>query len=144
MTLPIFNGGIIQSQVRQAESVSRQYRLLLSQTRRVGEQEIHTFFDALVADRLRFLKLKELVQISKKNYETQTDYYRHGLVTNLDVLQAITTYQDSQRQLDHQKQTVRMDLVKLQAAVGERSEIKIEPNTDVTTNISIINTNGLP
>jgi outer membrane protein len=126
LTVPIFQGGVIQSQVRQAESVVRQYRLLLSQSRRSAEQEIRTFFDLLNADRKQVEKLSELVEISKKNYETQIAYYRNGLVTNLDVLQAMTTYQDAQRQLARQRFSFQLDSVKLQAATGERTEINIK------------------
>ncbi len=123
LSVPIFQGGVLQSQVRQAQSVARQYSLLLSQTRRTAEKEVRTFFDTLVADQKQMLKLGELVHISKKNYETEIQYYRNGLVTNLDVFQAIATYQDAQRQLDHQRETVKLDSAKLQAATGERPEI---------------------
>lgn len=125
LTVPIFQGGVVQSQVRQAESVARQYSLLLSQTRRTAEEEIRTFYDSLIADRKQMNKLESLVVISKKNSETEIKYYRNGLVTNLDVLQAITTYQDAQRQLDHQRYQVQLDRVKLQAATGERSEVYV-------------------
>ena len=125
LTIPIFQGGVIQSQVRQAQSVSRQYDRLLSQARRTAEQEVRTFYDAVTADSQQLFKLKELVVVSKENADTEVKYYRNGLVTNLDVLTAITTYQDAQRQLDHQNYTVKMDTVKLKAATGQRPEIVV-------------------
>jgi len=126
LSIPIFQGGVVQSQVRQAQSVARQYNLLLSQTRRTAEQEIRTFYDSLVADQKQLAALTELVEVSKKNSETEIQYYRKGLVTNLDVLTAITTYQDAQRQMDHQRYTVKLDTVKLQAATGQRKEINVK------------------
>jgi outer membrane protein len=126
LSLPIFSGGVVQSQVRQANSVARQYISTLSQTRRTAEQEIRTFYDTLSADTNQLQKLAELVEVSKENSETEVKYYRNGLVTNLDVLTAITTYQDAKRQLDHQKYTVRLDSVKLQASIGQRKELDVK------------------
>lgn len=123
LTVPLFQGGIIQSQVRQAQSVARQYALLLSQARRLAEQEIRSFYAVLNADLKQHTKLTEFVDLSKNNFETESKYYRNGLVTNLEVLQATTTYQAAQRQLDRQSQTVKLDTAKLQAASGQRPEI---------------------
>ena len=71
------------------------------------------------------LKLEELVDISKKNYETEVHYYRNGLVTNLDVLQSMTTYQDAIRQVDHTRLQLSVDRVKLEAATGQRPEMNL-------------------
>ena len=125
LTVPIFQGGAIQSQVRQAESVSRQYSLLLSQARRAAEQEIRTFYDALTGDQKQQIKLSETVDWSKKNYEAELKDYRNGLVTNLDVLTAITGYQDAQRLLDRAKFIVIQDAAKLQAATAQRPEVSV-------------------
>lgn len=123
ISFPIFQGGVIQSQVRQARSIARQYELILSQTHRNAEQEIRTLYHLLVADNQQLIKLGELVESAKKNYDTQLRYYRNGLVTNLEVLQSMTTYEDAQRMRDHQKFTIKLDTVKLQAATGERTEL---------------------
>jgi outer membrane protein len=127
LNFPIFQGGVIQSQLRQAQSIDRQYQLILSQTRRSAEQEVRTLHNLLQADLKQLLKLEELVESSKKNYETQLRYYRNGLVTNLDVLQSMTTFEDAQRLRDHQKYVIKLDSVKLQAATGGRSEIQTQP-----------------
>jgi outer membrane protein len=126
VSMPIFSGGAIQSQVRQAVSIARQYELQLSLSRRAAEEEIRTFYDLAVGDRRILTKLSNTVDLSKKNYEAQLKDYRNGLVTNLDVLQSITAYQDSQRLLDRHFYTVRLDTVKLQAAAAERDEIHVE------------------
>jgi outer membrane protein len=126
VSVPLFQGGIIQSQVRQASSVARQFNLQLSQTRRLAEKEIRTFYDQVEADRKQVLRYSELVDVSKKTYETETQYFRNGLVTNLDVLLATTTYQDALRQRDRAKFQYQSDAVKLQAASGRRPEINID------------------
>ena len=126
MTVPIFQGGVVQSQVNQARSISRQLNLQLSQARRLAEQEIRTFYNTLSADAKQLVKLKELVEVSQLNFQTQSKYYRNGLVTNLEVLQATSSYRSGVRQLERQNYTLKMDTVKLQAATAQRAEIVVK------------------
>jgi outer membrane protein len=123
LTVPIFQGGAIQSQVRQAESVSRQYDQLLSQARRTAEEEIRTFHDNWAGDQKQVAKLTDLADISNQTYQAQLKDYRNGLVTNLDVLQAITSAQDAQRLLDRARFLAKLDAVKLEAAAAQRPEV---------------------
>jgi outer membrane protein len=123
VTVPIFQGGAIQSQVRQAESVEREYSLLLSQARRTAEEEVRTFHDSWVGDQRQLNKLAETASLGKANYEAQLKDYRHGLVTNLDVLQAVTTYMDAARGRDRGTYLVKLDSIKLSVAVGARPEL---------------------
>jgi outer membrane protein len=127
LTMPIFQGGVVQSQVRAAHSVARQYSALLSQTRRQAVQEVRTFYAQLSADQKQVKRLEELVNISKENFETEIKYFKNGLVTNLEVLQSMTTYEDATRLLDHQRFSVQLDRAKLEAATGLRDEINIPP-----------------
>ena len=125
LTIPIFQGGVIQSQVRQALSAVRQYNHLLSDARKTAEEEIRTFYDAFVGDQRQMNKLTETVVITRETYEVEVRDYRNGLLTNLDVLQAITTFQDSQRLLDRQRTLVKLDAAKLQAATAQRPEVDL-------------------
>lgn len=124
VTVPLFQGGVVSSQVRQAESAAAQAELVLSQTKRLAEQEIRTLYDAYSSDLKQIKKLQETADWSKKSADAQLKDYRHGLVTNLDVLQALTTSQDSQRALDRQKLAAKADAAKLQAAAMMRSEVE--------------------
>ncbi len=126
VSLPIFSGGVMQSQVRQAASVRRQYELTLSQARRLAEQEIRQFYNSFVADQKQSAKLTETSDLSKQNYESELKDYRNGLVTNLEVLQSITTWQGARRLADRQTLTLKTDFVKLEAASARRKEIFIE------------------
>jgi outer membrane protein len=123
VSIPLFEGGIVQSKVRQAKAIARQYHYALAQAKRNAELEVKTLYEALVADQKQLVKLKELVRVSKLNSEAEVKDYRNGLVTNLDVLQAITTYQDAIRRYVHQRFAVRLDRMKLLAATGQRPEI---------------------
>lgn len=126
ITMPIFSGGVIVSQTRQAASVARQYSLLLSQARRTAEEEIRQFYDNFLYDERQMTKLDETADLARKNYEALIKEYRNGLVTNLDVLQAITTWQDAIRLYAHQQFTARSDYLKLQASSAQRKEVFVE------------------
>ncbi len=128
LSLPLFQGGIVQSQVRQAQSAVRQYQTILNQARRIAETEIRTFYQACVADQENLKLINNLVALSKENADTEVLYYRNGLVTHLEVLQAMTTYQDAQRQLDRLQHLLQLNRVKLQAAIGKRSELFLSEN----------------
>jgi outer membrane protein len=126
VTLPIFQGGAIQSQVRQAASVHEQASLALARVRRVAEQEIRRFYFNVAAARQQVAKLAEFVELSKQNYQALQRDYRNGLVTNLEVLQSITNWQAAQRNWEHQQFALKNDFLKLQGASAKRAEIFIE------------------
>jgi outer membrane protein len=130
ITVPIFQGGAILSQTRQAESVARQFNIVLQSTRAAAAQEISQFYDAFAADQRQIVKLAETADVSKKNYDALIKEYRNGLVTNLDVLTGITTWQTAVLNLAHQRFTAKQDWVKLQAASAQRKEIFIESKKD--------------
>lgn len=123
VSFPIFQGGLVSAQIREAQALTHQWSLNLAESRRKAEQEIRTFYQAFNSDRRQMQKLTQLVQVSRKNYEVQSRVFKNGLVTNLDVLQSLTTYQASKRQLDQIQCISVLDSLKLQAAVGRREEI---------------------
>ena len=120
LSLPIYAGGVIQSRVREAASLHRQEQLNLSRVRRTAEQEIRTQYEIFTADRAQLAALTEAVRIAHRNYRQQTEEYRLGLVTNIDVLQALTTFQESQRALDRARFSAQLDWVRLEASVARR------------------------
>jgi len=127
LTLPIFQGGVIQSQVRQAHSIHRQSELLFSQARKLAEKEIRSFYDAFCSDLESITRLKELVRVTGLNEKAALQYFRHGLLTVVDFLAASSSHQDAQRQLGNKIFVTKSDAAKFQAAIGERKEIKISP-----------------
>lgn len=120
LTIPIYAGGAVQSKVREALSQSTQAELGESQARRGAEQEIRSAWQGVNFDRTRLEALEKATLASKQNYEAQRADYRLGLVTNLDVLQALTTYQENERALDRARFTAKLDYLRLLAAADRR------------------------
>jgi outer membrane protein len=120
LTVPIYAGGQIQSKVREALSQSTQAELSESQVRRQAEQEIRSAYQTVVNDRSQLDALEKATDAAQKNYEAQHSDYRYGLVTNLDVLQALTGYQENQRALDRARFAAKLDYLRLLAAADRR------------------------
>jgi len=95
----------------------------VSRTQRLAEQEVRSLYQSVVLDRSQLAALETAVEATRKNYEAQQRDYRYGLVTNLDVLQALTVYQENERALDRARYTAKLNYVRLQAAAVRRPPI---------------------
>ncbi len=120
LTVPLYAGGGSQSKEREVLSQRTQAELSVSQLRRQAEQEVRTTYQSVILDQAQLEALTNATEIARRNYETQTREYRLGLVTNLEVLQALTAFQENQRALDRARYTAKLDYVKLQAAAVRR------------------------
>ncbi len=120
LTLPLYAGGSVQSQVREALSQSTQAELEANRVRRLADQEIRSFHQIAVLDHSQLAALERATDAARRNYEAQRRDYRLGLVTNLDVLQALTTFQENQQALDRARYTAKANYLRLQAAAVRR------------------------
>jgi outer membrane protein len=120
LTVPLYAGGSVQSRVREAQSQSTQAELGASQVQRLAEQEIRSLYQSVVLDRSQLDALENATDAARRNHETQQRDYRLGLVTNLDVLQALAAFQENQRALDRARFTARLNYQRLQAAAARR------------------------
>jgi outer membrane protein len=120
LTVPIYAGGLLQSKVSEAVSLLTQTELNASQVSRQAEQEIRSTYQSVVFDRSQLDALEKATESARKNYEAQRRDYRLGLVTNLDVLQALTAFQQNQLALDRARYATKLDYLKLQAAAAHR------------------------
>lgn len=124
LTMPIYAGGAIESQIRTAVSQRTQAELTTSQLRRQAEQEIRSAYESVVYDRRQLDALTTATETARKNYEAQQRDYRLGLVTNLEVLQALTAYQENLRALDRARFTAKLNYLILQAAAVRRPQLQ--------------------
>jgi len=120
VTLPIFTGGVISSKVETAESLKRQSEIQLSQVKRMALEDVRSLYHNLQSDLSQISAFQEAFNISEENYKANASDYEHNLVTNLDVLQALTTYQDAQRSLEKIRYQAKIDYNQLEASVAHR------------------------
>lgn len=119
-SVPLYAGGSLDSRVREAVSQSTQAELEASRVQRLAEQEIRSLHQTVLLNRKQLSALETAADAAKKNYAVQQRDYRFGLVTNLDVLQALTAYQENLRSLDRARYTAKLNYLKLEAAVVRR------------------------
>lgn len=116
LTVPLYAGGSVQSRVREAQSRSTQAQLGVSQIQRQADQEIRSLYQSVVLDRSQLAALEMATEAARKNYTSQQRDYRLGLVTNLDVLQALSAFQENRRALDRARYTAKLNYLRLQTA----------------------------
>ena len=129
LVLPIFSGGVTQSQVRVAASQVSIAELTAQRTRRTAEQEIRGLYETLRNDQRSAQSYKDSVALAERNFSEQSREYRLGLVTNIDVLTALTTFQENRRSLDRTATSVKLDFARLEAAVARRPSPLPSPGT---------------
>ncbi len=124
LTIPLYAGGSTQSRVREAASQRNQAEFSASQTQRLADQEIRSSYQSVLSDQARLDALEKATDAARKNYQAQLRDYRLSLVTNLDVLQALSTYQENQRTLDRARYTAKFNYLTLQTAAMRRPALQ--------------------
>ncbi len=125
LKIPIYQGSVVQAQVRESKERETEVELLLRQRQRELESQMRQSHNALMGALEQTNSLKSALALAEKNYREQTRDYRFGLVTNLDVLQALNTLQEAKRTLDRtrlQAQLHRAELDALTAQLPRGSE----------------------
>jgi outer membrane protein len=123
LTVPIFSGGVTQSQVHEARSKEMQSELAVTRSKRSADQEIKSIYRNVESSLAQVSEYKKTTELASKNFGQQEKEYRLGLVNNLDVLNALTTFQQSQRSLDQARYQAAINFEKLEAASGKNTKI---------------------
>ncbi|MBS1983320.1 MAG: TolC family protein [Bdellovibrionales bacterium] len=118
LTLPLYAGGTIQSKVRESASQRAQAQLELTRLRRQAETDVRSLRSDAESERVRIGTLQDALTLAERNYREQLRDYQLGLVTNIDVLQALSTFQESRRSLDRAVSAYPALLLKLDIAAG--------------------------
>jgi outer membrane protein len=96
---PIFSGGVVSSQIRQALEQENIARIQLEQARRTTVQNISTAWNTLLAARASISASQEQVRAARIAFEGTRAEQQVGLRTTLEVLNAEQVLRDSELQL---------------------------------------------
>lgn len=113
LTVPIYSGGMVQSKVKEALSLKTQAELTLSRTRRAAEQEIRSLYESYQSGLQQIQALEQSMELAEKNYLVLKKDYSRGLSRNIDVLQALTQFQDAKRAFHRARWNAQADLTRL-------------------------------
>ena len=100
LDVPLFQGGTVQARVKDARSGLQQAQLDLEYLERQVQSGVRKAYEAWTASLDESTSLGEAYQAAKKSYDAQRREYRLGLVTNLDVLNAMNLMQTAKRAWD--------------------------------------------
>lgn len=120
LTVPLFTGGANLSRIREASSVDRLGALEMSRVRRLAEQDIRIAYSRVSTDLAQVSALSAAADLAERNYQEQSSDYKLGLVTNIEVMQALAQAQDSRRAFNRSVYTLKTDLAVLETAAALR------------------------
>lgn len=119
VSIPLFQGGAISSQVREASSQKRAARYQYQQSVRNAETNLRILFSNL---RLMIDQLKNLqsgVRKAEEAYGLNQRDYQNGLVSNLDVLQSLNIFIEAKRSFDELLLEAHKVQKQIDASLGE-------------------------
>lgn len=120
-TLPLFSGGALISRIREATSRKRQAEMNHQAVVRAAEQEIKSLLALISASQKQAEALRAAVDLSERSYRDQEKQYDLGLVSNLDVLIALTTYEENLRGLSRADYSLQLQYLQFQVATAQET-----------------------
>lgn len=123
LSLPLYEGGVISSQVREALEKQNEKSLLLDQARKNAEKEIKIYFETFDANQKQLGALDDSIKSSFAAYQEHLKDYRFGMSTLLDVLQAQNNYLDAKKSFDRLRAQTHLAWAQLLIATADESLI---------------------
>lgn len=99
MSLPLFESGKTHADIKQAAESTRMTETQLKYKQEQIRRDVKKLYHSLQISDSQLQHFKEAIDINRKNYEAQKKQYQLSLITNLDVLQALTQYIQSRSRL---------------------------------------------
>ena len=118
--VPIFQGGQALGATKEASAKAREAKLRYDETQRAAELDIRDAHTKAGAALGRLAALEQALEAAEDSYRLQVEDYRHSLVNNLEVLQALQALEDARRDRIAAYYDAKRFYWALQASVGER------------------------
>ncbi|MBI4060585.1 MAG: TolC family protein [Elusimicrobia bacterium] len=117
-SLPLYAGGEVGAQGRQQEARLRAKRAALSEAVRVAELEAKSAHRELLSSLSVTAALDNAARLAGENAKAQSEDYRLGQVTNLDVLGSLNALQQTRLQQNAARVDACWSRVRLEVAAG--------------------------
>lgn len=121
VTVPLFSGGETIGQLKDSIGILKQKKLSFSLAKRQAELEIKQTYQVWLSSRETSRLLKEAVALAEKNYAIQSDEYTRSLVSNLDVLAALESLNNTRQSENRTYYIMKQDEAAFRVAIGEVS-----------------------
>ena len=119
LTLPLYQGGELTSQVRESVEARTESSLILGQARREARTSVENYYK-IASGGLAQLKLyQDALELVEETYRQVERDFGVGAVTNLEVLQALDNLADARRSVDRVKYETSISLAQLAVSQGK-------------------------
>jgi outer membrane protein len=145
LTIPIYSGGLVSSQVRQAVYTHRAAKERLERVARQTEHDARDAYLGVLSEISRVKSLHRAVDSNLTALRATESGYEAGTRTAVDVLQSRQQWVQAQTDYAHSRYDYMLNVIKLQQAAGTLSEQSLQrinalltdtppppPQTDVT------------
>jgi outer membrane protein len=122
VSLPLFSGGAIAAQAREARLERERADLELVRARRQAQQEVRALHAEYLAGTEAIAALHDGLRTAERNYQLLRRDFSRGLTRNLDVLQALITAHEVRRELLRTRYAAEDRWVQLNLAAGRRPQ----------------------
>lgn len=123
ITVPIFESGVTTSKINEEVFKKEQQEYLLFDVKNTLETTVKQIFLTLEKDIVRLKILKKAAALAEDNYQEQQKDYRLGLVSNLEVIQAMNTYIENKKTHDRAFFEVEQNKELLLSLTGESENL---------------------
>lgn len=118
LTVPIFSGGTTTAQIQEAKSKLMASELNEQLTRRQSEKDIKSAHATWKSALTQAQAYARAARKNRENYLLQAQDYQTSLVSNLEVLQALNSWMDSERKANQLHNQAKLNQVQLEVASG--------------------------
>lgn len=118
-TLPLFQGGTVMAQTREASERRKGQELQLAALREDARRQITNGHATYVRSVSQLKAFDEAVRLSELNYKEQIKDFRNGLVDHLDVLTSLNSLEEVKRSRNRLRYQTEITRYRFQAAIGQ-------------------------
>ncbi len=116
---PIFRGGQWKASVDDAAAARRSQTAVAARALRSAERDVRDIHAQLSALEAEMKKLSEAAKLAEDSYNAQVKEYRLGIVNNLDVITALSAWEQTKLDYDHKRLEAKVLAVRLAVATGD-------------------------
>jgi outer membrane protein len=133
LTFPIYSGGSVSSQVRQAVYLHRAAKERVERVARQTEHDARDSFLGVLSEIARVKALRRAVESNAISLRATESGYEAGTRTAVDVLQARQLWVQAQTDYSHSRYDYMLNVLKLQQAAGTLSQQSLEKINSLLT-----------
>ncbi|MDP3260332.1 MAG: TolC family protein, partial [Thermodesulfovibrionales bacterium] len=118
ISIPIFEGGLRDAEVKEAEAKQRQAELLYEDKKKSIDIEVESAYLDLITQKGIMEKFGAQLTFAKDNYKAVSKQFEFGLASSIDVMDANTLLVTAERQLTDSRYNYKLSDLRLKRAAG--------------------------